>query len=58
MDEDSITFYSKEELENWFWDSGVNCDFTLKEIADELNRREIIEDMAREPVVIKFQELD
>jgi hypothetical protein len=59
MIEDSIAFYSKEELENWFWHNGLNCDFTLKEICDELNRREIIEDIEKELLVkVKFYDLD
>lgn len=59
MSEDSICFYGKEELENWFWHNGLNSDFTLKEICDELNRREIVEDMDKElTVTVKFYDLD
>jgi hypothetical protein len=56
MIEDSITYYSKEELELWLVSN--NSDFSIGEINKELDRREMIEDMAREPIGIVFQDLD
>jgi len=56
MIEDSIAYYSKEELESWLISN--NSDFSIGEINKELDRREMIEDMAREPITIVFQDLD
>jgi hypothetical protein len=56
MIEDSIAYYGTEELEQWLVSN--NSDFSIGEVQCELDRREIVEDMAREPIGIVFQELD
>ena len=56
MIEDSIAYYITEELEQWLVSN--NSDFSINEIQRELDRREMIEDMAREPIGIVFQDLD
>jgi len=56
MVEDSIAYYSKEELEDWLVDN--DSDFSIGEINKELDRRELVEDMEREPIGIVFQDIN
>jgi len=56
MIEDSIAYYGTEELEQWLVSN--NSDFSIGEIQRELDRREIVEDMAREPIGIVFQDIN
>jgi hypothetical protein len=56
MIKDSIAFYSKEELESWLVNN--NSDFSISEINKQLDRIEMLEDMAREPIGIVFQDLN